>query len=204
MIMRRSSWPRLAFSRERPVDTGHEGADSFSRLILPHLDNAYRYARFLSRDSSTAEDVVQEAFVKAFKAIDQCHGDPRAWLFTIVRNCHHDWVRANARLHAVDPASELDAWAQVTEHRLQQREEADHLRHTIESLPEPFREALVLRELEEMSYRDIAEVTGAPIGTVMSRLARARQMLTVLLLDSDAPAQNRPVGSGPINKGGQA
>lgn len=193
-MRRRSSWPRLAFSRERPVDPGQESADRFSRLILPHLDNAYRYARFLSRDSTIAEDVVQDAFVKAFKAIAQCHGDPRAWLFAIVRNCHHDWARANARYHAADPASELDAWAQVTAHTLQQRDEIDHLRHTIESLPEPFREALVLRELEEMSYRDIAEVTGAPIGTVMSRLARARQMLTALLLDGDSP----------VRKGGQA
>ena len=193
MIMRhRPSWPRLAFSREVPADSrranaGQEAADRFAQLILPHLDSAYRYARFLSRDSTIAEDVVQDAFVRALKAISQCHGDPRAWLFTIVRNCHHDRARVNARYHLVDPLSELDAWAPVTEHSLEQRDEANHLRHTIESLPEPFRGALVLRELEEMSYREIAEVTSAPIGTVMSRLARARQMLTVLLLDDDSP-----------------
>jgi RNA polymerase sigma-70 factor (ECF subfamily) len=193
-MRRRRSWPRLAFSRERPAAAGHENAgqentDRFNQLIMPHLDNAYRYARFLSRDGSVAEDVVQDAFVKALKAMDQCRGDPRAWLFTIVRNCHHDWARTNARYHAIAASSDLEAGALASTDTLQQREEIAHVRQTIESLPEPFREALVLRELEELSYRDIAEVTGAPIGTVMSRLARARQMLAVLLLDGDSPVR---------------
>lgn len=185
---RRTSWLGLAFSGNRSRDQLKDGADRFSQLILPHLDSAWRYARFLCRDDAVAEDIVQDAFVRALKAIDQCHGNPRAWLFAILRNCHHDWIRANARLPtiALDETAEL-----VALDNLQLSAEAADLRHMIEGLPEPFREALVLRELEELSYREIAEVSGAPIGTVMSRLARARHMLGVLLRDDDTPERKR-------------
>lgn len=175
------SWPRLAFSQEKQAAAAHDGTERFRRLILPHLDSAYRYARYLCRDGNAAEDVVQEAFLRALKAIGQCHGDARAWLFAIVRNCHHDWVRANVRHHAVLDSADMPA----SEEDLRQREDVGQLRRMIENLPEPFREALVLRELEELSYREIAEVTGAPLGTVMSRLARARQMLSASLLGED-------------------
>lgn len=186
---RRSPLLGLTFSRERLRDPQEGGAARFAALILPHLDNAWRYARFLSRDDSAAEDIVQDAFVRALKAIDQCRGDPRAWLFAILRNCHHDWARAHAQAMITGSDDELaELAAPDDQHNL--AEMAD-LRLTIEALPEPFREALVLRELEEMPYRDIAAVTGAPIGTVMSRLARARQMLGVLLRDGDTPDRKR-------------
>lgn len=186
---RRSPWLGLAFSRDRPHDPGQGGADRFAKLILPHLDSAWRYARFLCRDDSVAEDVVQDAFVRALKAIDQCHGDPRAWLFAILRNCHHDWARANSRTTTTGTEDELAELAAPDDQH--QRAEIADLRQMIEALPEPFREALVLRELEDLPYRDIAAVTGAPIGTVMSRLARARQMLGALLRDDDAPDRKR-------------
>jgi len=186
---RRSPWLGLTFSRERLRDAEHGRAARFASLVLPHLDSAWRYARFLCRDDSAAEDIVQGAFERALKAIDQCHGDPRAWLFTILRNCHHDWARQQARSASTGSDDELAVLAAPDDqHKL--AEMAD-LRQMIEALPEPFREALVLRELEELTYRDIAAVTGAPIGTVMSRLARARQMLGVLLRDGDAPERKR-------------
>ena len=184
----RSSWPRLAFSRDRAASADDDNADRFRQLLLPHLDGAYRYARFLCRDGAMAEDVVQEAFVRALKAIHQCHGDPRAWLFAIVRNCHHDGAKSRTRHWQAEEALRADDLAPDAENYLQQRDQIAHLRHTIASLPEPVREALVLREIEELSYRQIADITMAPIGTVMSRLARARQMLAALLFEEDGHA----------------
>ncbi|WP_421839456.1 sigma-70 family RNA polymerase sigma factor [Novosphingobium sp.] len=186
---RRSPWLTLTFSRDRPRDAGHGQAARFASLILPHLDSAWRYARFLCRDDGAAEDIVQDAFERALKAIDQCRGDSRAWLFAILRNCHHDWARAHTRAASTGSDDELaELAAPDDQHKLAEMAE---LRQMIEALPEPFREALVLRELEELPYRDIAAVTEAPIGTVMSRLARARQMLGVLLLDGDTPDRKR-------------
>lgn len=185
---RRSSWLSLAFSRDRARASHDRGADRFAQLILPHLDGAWRYARFLCRNDAVAEDIVQDAFVRALKAIDQCRGDPRAWLFAILRNCHLDWARANARM----PSNGLDDTAELfASDNPHLNAEAADLRQMIEGLPEPFREALVLRELEELSYREIAEVSGAPIGTVMSRLARARTMLGAMLRDDDTPEGKR-------------
>jgi len=186
---RRSPWLGLTLSRERPRAAGNGSASRFASLILPHLDSAWRYARFLCRDDAAAEDIVQDAFERALTAIDQCRGDPRAWLFAILRNCHHDAARTSARAASTGSDDELAGLvAPDDQHNL--AEMAD-LRQVIEALPEPFREALVLRELEELTYRDIAAVTGAPIGTVMSRLARARQMLGVSLRDGDAPDRKR-------------
>lgn len=186
---RRSPWLGLTFSRDRPQSAGRGQSARFASLILPHLDSAWRYARYLCRDDGAAEDIVQDAFERALKAIDQCRGDPRAWLFAILRNCHHDWARAHARAEVNGSDDELAEFAAPDDqHSL--AEMAD-LRQMIEALPEPFREALVLRELEELTYRDIAAVTGAPIGTVMSRLARARQMLGVLLRDEGTPDKKR-------------
>lgn len=180
--MRRISWPRLVFTRSAAGGVVDDDAEHFRVAVLPYLDAAYRYARFLSRDAAAAEDVVQEAFLRARRNIGQCRGNAKAWLLAIVRNCHHDLAKTNARYISGD----FDHNAQIdpeTPHTHAERgDEITHLRRTIEALPEPFREALVLRELEELSYREIAELTGAPIGTVMSRLARARTMLAGLLL----------------------
>ncbi len=212
--------PHLAFSSEAPRDTlsaanassspgaaagegGLTGEQSrrFREVILPHMDGAYNLARYLARDPVAAEDIVQDAFLRAFRAFSALRdGAPKAWLFAIVRNCFLDWAAAerNAARVLVEegalPEREALALANVAdpdqdtpEQTLLRRREAQTVRAVIETLPEPFRETLVLREMEEMSYKEIALLTGAPIGTVMSRLARARQMLCDLLIPEREP-----------------
>lgn len=180
---------------EQPPDAGPPAA-SFRDVVLPHLDAAYTLARFLTRDADAADDIVQEAFLRAFRAFGGYRGgDARAWLLAIVRNCVRSW--ANARLRdrgrcepLDDPApadgppdGETEARdfpdpdAVTPEAALLREGEAAFLRRVIETLPDDFREVLVLREFDDLSYREIAEITAAPIGTVMSRLARARTML---------------------------
>jgi RNA polymerase sigma factor (sigma-70 family) len=162
--------------------------ERFRRTVLPHLDAAYSFARFLCRDAA-AEDIVQEAFLRALRGFQGFRGEqPRAWLFAIVRNCvftSSRAARARAGLFAEVPeppeALQSEDEADTPESMLVRSGEIEVVRRAIEVLPEPFRETLVLRELEDMSYREVAEVTGAPIGTVMSRLARARKMLAETL-----------------------
>jgi RNA polymerase sigma factor (sigma-70 family) len=183
--------PRLIFSRAETVDrSSSEAAERFRRLVLPHMDAAYTLARYLTRDPASAEDIVQEAFLHAYRGFDEWRGDaPKTWLLTIVRNCFLNSVGSSeARAKVADiaewqdsPPSELID-RRTPESVLAEKSETEMLRKTIEDLPEPFREALILRELEELSYKQIATITQAPIGTVMSRLARARQMLADLLL----------------------
>jgi RNA polymerase sigma factor (sigma-70 family) len=167
----------------------------FRELMLPHLDAAYNLARYLLRDPVAAEDVAQDAFLRAFRAFEGYRGgDPKAWIMTIVRNCCHTWAKAAASDLAVPIESigtvydddTSDAWvrrpglidpADSPETTVVRQNEIATMRELIENLPLPFRETLVLRELEELSYQEIAETTGTPIGTVMSRLARARHLL---------------------------
>ena len=192
--------PRLV-ARTAP-DAEAEAARRFRELILPHLDGAYNFARYLTRDPTAAEDIVQEAFLRAFRAFATYRGGaPKAWLFAIVRNCFLNWAAAGAgpgRMvvdeGALTPA-QAEALAQVAdegqdtpEAALLRRRDIETVRAVIENLPEPFRETLVLREMEELSYREIAALTAAPIGTVMSRLARARLMLSEMLLPDTAPS----------------
>jgi RNA polymerase sigma-70 factor (ECF subfamily) len=172
---------RAAAADETPLDPGE--AERFRRLILPHLDGAYSFARFLCRDASQAEDLAQDAFLRAYRGFRGFRGgEPRAWLFAIVRTSHLTWARRRAEPPAEPQGLEAMASdADTPEAALLRQGEVDTVRGAIESLPEPFRETLVLRELEELSYREIAEITSAPIGTVMSRLARARSMLLAAL-----------------------
>jgi RNA polymerase sigma-70 factor (ECF subfamily) len=179
-------------------------ARQFRDLVLPHLDSAYNFARYLTRDAEAAEDVVQDAFLRAFRAFpDYRGGAPKAWLFAIVRNCFLNSARARkssaAVLVAENELSDTQSLAlsniadldqDTPEDELIRQREAAALRAVIENLPEPFRETLVLRELEELSYKEIAALTSAPIGTVMSRLARARQMLCDMLLPGGDPSTN--------------
>jgi RNA polymerase sigma factor (sigma-70 family) len=167
----------------------------FHQLILPHLDGAYNLARYLTRDPALAEDAVQEAMLRAFRAFGQFRGgSPKAWLFAIVRNCCRTaQMRTGGAVALVIHESSLseDAAAELKDHpdpgptpedEVLRKSEIGQVRSAIEAIPEPFREAIVLRELEELSYAEIAEVTGVPIGTVMSRLARGRVMLAKELL----------------------
>jgi RNA polymerase sigma-70 factor (ECF subfamily) len=157
---------------------------------MPHLDSAYNFARFLSRDADAAQDIVQDAFLRAFRSFEGYRGgDPRAWLFTIVRNCYHAWLQQRRRKTRVEvPLDNGDAdTAKATmpqefasgeesaETAMIRETEAQQVRAVINTLPEAMREVLILREFEDLSYRQIAEIIDAPIGTVMSRLARARE-----------------------------
>lgn len=159
-------------------------AQRFRLLILPHLDSAYAFARYLTRDAAQAEDIVQDAFLRALRAFPGFRGgDPRAWLFAIVRTTFLSSVRRQPAYPRAELPEDLPADEESAETALVRQGEAAGLRAAIEALPEPFRETLILRELEELSYREIAEVTAVPIGTVMSRLGRARQTLLTLLSD---------------------
>jgi RNA polymerase sigma factor (sigma-70 family) len=159
------------------------GAPRFRELIAPHIDAAYSLARYLARDATAAEDIAQEALLKALRNIDTLRGEVRPWLLTIVRNTYFDWRRRTGDRIVTGPAAEVamdqapDEDQVSAEDALIRRGDVAALRAAIEAVPEPFREALVLRDLEEMSYREIADITGAPMGTVMSRIARARRML---------------------------
>jgi RNA polymerase sigma-70 factor (ECF subfamily) len=172
-------------------------AGQFRDVILPHMDAAYNFARFLSRDPVAAEDIAQDAFLRAFRAFDTYRGEAaKAWLLAIVRNCFLDWIKAHRSESWMSEVKEDAQGARVDPERVDQHDpeilllqqrEVERVRSTVEHLPEPFRETLVLRELEELSYKEIAVLTCAPIGTVMSRLARARQMLSALLLPGAEP-----------------
>ena len=185
--------PRLVFSADR-ADARHatdsDKATRFRQAMLTHMDAAYNLARYLARDATIAEDIVQEAFLRAYRGFESWRGEaPKYWLLTIVRKCHLDHIAAHTKGAS---AASLDDWSenppselveqQNPESLLAEKREAAMLRATIEQLPEPFREALVLRELEELSYKEIAAITEVPIGTVMSRLARAREMLHNMLV----------------------
>lgn len=183
-------------SRPRAAEQEHGGLQlSFEALILPHLDGAYNLARFLTRDEVMSEDVVQDAVLRAFRSFGQFRGEsPRAWLFAIVRNCCRDALRAKnaSELHLVretDPEEETSDDADGfdnPEDALARAADTAMVRALIEALPEPFREAIVLRDLEELSYREIAQVTGVAMGTVMSRISRGRGMLAQRLCISAA------------------
>jgi RNA polymerase sigma-70 factor (ECF subfamily) len=174
---------------------GADQPEQFRQLILPHLDGAYNLACYLTRDPVLSEDIVQDAFVRAFRAIAQFRGgSARAWLFAIVRNCCRTAQSGRSGAVALvihesglsdDAAELLNAHADpapTPEEEVIRRTEINQLRLAIEAMPEPFREAVVLRDIEELSYAEIAEVTGVPIGTVMSRLSRGRSILAKELL----------------------
>lgn len=164
----------------------------FRRMVMPHIDDAYRLANWLTGNRTDAEDVVQDASLRAFRAIREFSGgNSRAWVLTIVRNTAYSWLHKNRPaavvmvedLEAVEAAhakpSDPDVGTPETE--LIAKTDAQDLRAAIAALPTPFREALVLRDLEGLDYREIAETTEVPIGTVMSRLARARRRLIATL-----------------------
>ena len=183
---------RLAASAPADWTGGLDDNSRFANVVMPHIDDAYRLARWLTGNSTDAEDVVQDASLRAFRAIRGfAGGSARAWVLSIVRNTAYSWLRKNrpAALVTVDDleAVELaqanpgDPDAPTPEATLLAKVDAEQLRAAIAALPAPFRETLVLRDIEGLDYREIAQATEAPIGTVMSRLARARSRLTATL-----------------------
>ena len=170
-------------------------ADAFRQAILPHLDGAYNLARYVTRDAVLSEDVVQDAVLRAYRAFGQFRGgSPRAWLFAIVRNCSRTAMsgrRGTVSLVVNESALSDEAAAEVGNHadpspspeeEFFRKQDAERVRSAIEAIPEPFREAVVLRDLEGLSYAEIADVTDVAVGTVMSRLSRGRAMLAKELL----------------------
>ena len=159
---------------------------NYEDALLPHLDAAYNLARWLTRDARDAEDVVQEAYLRALKHFEAFKGgDARPWLLAIVRNTYYTWIQRN-RLPEVAAAfdEETDTYiSDVPDPETLLLKEADKqiIRRALRKLPAEFREVIVLREFEELSYKQIADVTEVPVGTVMSRLARARKRLAQLV-----------------------
>lgn len=177
------------------IETDARHAEDFRRLIVPHLDGAYNLARYLTRDADLSQDVLQDAALRAFRGLGQFRGgSPRAWLFAIVRNCCRTaQAGAAGRVALVIHESGLgeDAAIEIANHpdpspgpeeEVFRKADIHRVRAAVEAIPEPFREVVVLRDLEDLSYAEIAEVTGTPMGTVMSRLSRGRSMLAKELL----------------------
>jgi len=162
------------------TDKERDRVSRFENTMVPHLDAAYNLARWLTRRADEADEVVQEAYLRAFRYFESFTGsDGRVWLMAIVRNCclssyrrrKSDEVPFDERSHGVESGQS------TPENQLLKRASARSLHDCIEALPLEYRETLVMRELEEFSYKRIAEVTALPIGTVMSRLSRARKRL---------------------------
>lgn len=155
---------------------------SFEDAVLPHLDAAHNLARWLTRNATDADDIVQEAYLRAFRFFGGFHGtDGRSWLLAIVRNTCYTWMQHNRVTELSfpldDDVHEIESNDLDPEALLDQKLAGHRVRQALEELPVEFREILVLRELEEMSYKEIADITNLPLGTVMSRLARGRKRL---------------------------
>jgi len=159
---------------------------TFEEVVLPHLDAAFNYARWLTKSDADAEDVVQDAYVRALRFFPSlCSGDARSWLLTIVRNT---WYGRFPRTRA---ANQTTVYDDLTHDRpddgldpealVMQQQAVERVQRAVQELPADFREVIVLRELEGLSYKEIAVIVGIPIGTVMSRLARARDRLQAIL-----------------------
>lgn len=167
--------------REPPLPE-EEKIGRFELAVLPHLDAAYNLARWLTRNDHDAEDVVQESYLRAFEFFGGFYGtEGRGWLLTIVRNTCYTWLRRNRNMEfSTEFDEEIHSVGNENlnpEEILLERASHQHLQDALEELPVEFREALVLREIEGLSYKEIADISGVPVGTVMSRLARARDRL---------------------------
>ena len=168
----------------------------FEQTVLPHLDAAYNLARWLAGNDHDAQDVAQEASMRAFKFFGGFRGDnPRAWFLAIVRNTFYTWLRKNrptVELIGINEEAMVIEDVSVNADALNSRlGDAEAVRGAIESLPVEFREIVILREMEGMSYKEISDVADVPIGTVMSRLARARKQLQETLARDFKPGEKR-------------
>jgi len=169
----------------------HDQRVRFEQAVLPHLDAAFNLARWLTGNDHDAEDLVQEAYLRAYRFFDRFHGsEGRPWLLRVVRNTCYTWLQQHRPRGAASFDEEVHSGTDASpdpEKLLMQKSTRQMLRDALEELPSEFREVIVLRELEGYSYKEIAAVVGAPVGTVMSRLARARGRLQQCL----APRLNK-------------
>jgi RNA polymerase sigma-70 factor (ECF subfamily) len=183
--------------------TRDDTAERFRRAALPHLDALYNLARYLLRNPTDAEDAVQECYLRALRHFDSLRGaDVKPWLLAILRNvCRVEFGRrARLVLHDRNTENEeadaaVPVWqeAQETpETELMRKLDAKTIQSMVAALPEAFREVIVLREIEDLSYREIADVVGAPVGTVMSRLARGRALLREAWLKTGREVEPEP------------
>jgi RNA polymerase sigma-70 factor (ECF subfamily) len=166
-------------------------AERFEQTVMPHLDAAYNLARWLTRNKADAEDVVQEAYLRAIRFFDGFRGgDSRAWILKIVRNTCYSRARKSGgegsreEFDETVHSSDLDGGRGNAESKLVADEESARVRRALEELPAAYREVLVMREIEGLSYKEIADVMGVPMGTVMSSLSRARQKMREQLAES--------------------
>jgi RNA polymerase sigma factor (sigma-70 family) len=200
MLKDRPEGPDLVSGQlQKPVSVvqAKDDRDAFDEVFLPYLPEAYRLAQWLSGNASDAEDIVQEAAIRAFRGIKGFGAvNARAWSLTIVRNTALSWLTKNrprtvTYINDLNPSEQQEieheglhgARIETPEEAVLFKADAEQLQKALEQLPSQFREVLVLREINQMNYRDIAEVTNVPIGTVMSRLSRGRQLLIALLGD---------------------
>ena len=170
-----------------PFDNDPDKARRFREMALPHLDDVYTLARYLLRDAADAEDAVQECYLRALKHFDGYRGPAmKPWLFAILRNvCRAEFARRasspNTPLEDTpETAEQTPLWnetPETPEAQILRERDAVTIRRLVDALAEPFKETFVLREINNLSYREIADTVGVPVGTVMSRLARARAML---------------------------
>ena len=170
------------------ANADHERARRFRDAALPHLDDVFVLARYLMRNAADAEDAVQECYLRALRHFDGYRGPAmKPWLLTILRNvCNAEFARRGKEALPADyaeeepAAEELPMWQEPPaspKSLMLRRQDGDTIRRLVAALPRPFREVIVLREINDLSYQEIAQVAGMPVGTVMSRLARARSML---------------------------
>jgi RNA polymerase sigma-70 factor, ECF subfamily len=178
---------------------------NFEQAVLRHLDAAYNLARWLMRNEQDAQDVAQEAYLRAFRFFPGVRGgDARSWLMKIVRNTCYSWLHANRPLQEAAEFDEnlfsTDSCALNPEEAVLQNDSNTLVRKAMEKLPPTYREVLILRELEGMSYKEIADITGMPAGTVMSSLSRARGRLRQILtghMNGDTAPNSRRIA--PVN-----
>lgn len=173
--------------------------ERFQAKVLPYLDSAFNLARWLTRNPQDAEDIVQEAYLRAFKFFDSFRGeDGRAWLLGIVRNTFYTWYQQNKaqakntqfeeELHGAQLEDAADTREHNPEALLIQKDSQRQLQRALEAVSVEFREVMVMRELEDLSYKQIAGIVGIPIGTVMSRLGRGRKQLAEILASTNRDA----------------
>jgi RNA polymerase sigma-70 factor, ECF subfamily len=183
-----ASWTARQATMAEDADADHDRARRFRDAALPYLDDVYTLARYLMRNAADAEDAVQECYLRALRHFDSYRGPAmKPWLLTILRNvCNAEFARRTKDAVVTDDTDDasmteaLPMWQEPQaspESAILQQQDGETIRVLVASLPHAFREVIVLREINDLSYQEIAQVAGVPVGTVMSRLARARSML---------------------------